>query len=84
MIQFARLVISRIGIKIINGLLNFESWCIAIKIKSEIKIIGKDINIELPISTLGLSCVKIGDNFNVRKNFKLRAYQEYASTKTLS
>jgi acetyltransferase-like isoleucine patch superfamily enzyme len=38
---------------------------------------GLSPNIKFPISTLGLSAISIGDNFNVRKNFKLRAYHQF-------
>jgi acetyltransferase-like isoleucine patch superfamily enzyme len=45
------------------------------------KEIGCNPQIEFPISTLGLNCISIGNNFNVRKDFKLRAYEEYSTKK---
>ena len=71
MLPFAKSIFARLAIKIIEIFLGFESWCITIK---TIKSIGKNCNIEYLISTLGLANITIGDNFNVRKNFKLRVY----------
>lgn len=67
----------RIINKIFNLLNTLLSWSQLQQIKSEMGKYGDNIDIELPISTLGLSCFTIGNNFNVRKDFKLRAYQEY-------
>lgn len=54
---------------------------ISLKVSYECREMGINPNIEFPISTYGLTCVKLGDNFNVRRNFKLRAYEEFAEKK---
>ena len=60
---------------------HFQDSQITLKITYECNKIGSNPTIEYPISTLGLSCFTIGDNFNIRKDCKLRAYQDFAAHK---
>ena len=67
--------------KLISILKNHRDNLVTLRVADGCKKIGILPDIEYPISTLGLSCFSIGDKFNVRKDCKIRAYQEFASQK---
>jgi acetyltransferase-like isoleucine patch superfamily enzyme len=70
-------ILVRILFKLLKIKTNFLNDMVSHYVGMQCKTIGKNAAIEYPISTLGLSYISIGDNFNVRKDFKLRAHQEY-------
>lgn len=69
----------RIINKIVHKLNEIYAWPQIEQIKLELKSCGKKLDIETPISTLGLCYISIGDNFNVRRDFKLRAFDQFES-----
>ena len=73
--------VKNIAVRILFKLLkiknDFLDDMVSYYVGMQCKAMGKNATIEYPISTLGLSCFSIGNNFNVRKDFKLRAHREY-------
>ena len=70
-------ILVRILFKLLKIKTNFLDNMLSHYVGIQCKVIGKNVTIEYPISTLGLSCIAIGNNLNVRKDFKLIALQEY-------
>lgn len=75
------LLFFRITLTYLKFRTNIKNIYITKSIISKFKEVGNDIHFEYPISTIGLSCISIGNNFTARKNIKLRAFKEFQDQK---
>jgi acetyltransferase-like isoleucine patch superfamily enzyme len=71
----------RIFKKVIQLISNWLDYYTTKNISTELNSIGKSPIIKYPINAIGLSAIRIGNNVNLQKDFKLRAYEVYNSIK---